>query len=114
FKVRSAFEPSSYTWTFSSAIGAIAGITAFEGVDADSPVEASGGLYSSNTRLIAAPSVTTTVDGSLVLGWYGNSAKNSMSPPSGMLESFDVTISSQSNDPSTSESASMYQSNRGP
>src|SRR5436190_17725119 len=31
FKVRSAFEPSSYTWTFSSAIGATAGITAFEG-----------------------------------------------------------------------------------
>ena len=37
FKVVSAFEPSSYTWRFSSAVGATAGITVFGGVDASSP-----------------------------------------------------------------------------
>src|SRR5262245_21876321 len=113
-RVLTAFEPSSYTWRFSSAVGATAGITVFGGVSASSPVEANGGLYRANTRLIAAPSLTTTLDGSVVLGWYGNSAKTSMAPPSGMTESFDVTSAAQQSDASTSESASVYQMNRGP
>ena len=54
-KVVSAFEPSSYTWRFSSAVGATAGVTVFGGVDLSSPVQAADGQYSANTRLIAAP-----------------------------------------------------------
>src|SRR5262249_50712274 len=37
-KVISGFEPSSYTWRFSSAVGATAGITAFGGVNLASPL----------------------------------------------------------------------------
>src|SRR5262245_33957469 len=65
YKLATAFEPASYTWRFSAAAGATGGITAFTGVDAQNPVEAHAGLYSANTRLIAAPSVTTSVNGAL-------------------------------------------------
>jgi hypothetical protein len=94
-------------------VGATAGLTDFAGVETSAPIETADGLYSANTKLIAAPSLTTWVDGSLVLGWYGNSAANSVAPPSGMSESFDVSTA-QSNQASTSESASEYQENRGP
>ena len=46
----------------------------------------SRGLYSANTRLIAAPSITTSIDGALVVALYGNSSKSSMTAPSGMFE----------------------------
>ena len=90
-------------------MGATAGLTDFAGVETSAPIETADGLYSANTKLIAAPSLTTWVDGSLVLGWYGNSADNAVAPPSGMSESFDVSTA-QSNQASTSE----YQENRGP
>src|SRR4029453_13973714 len=90
-KVVAGFEPSSYTWRFSSAVGATAGITAFGGVDLASPLGPDDGEYSANPKLIAAPSLTTRVDGSLVLGWYGNSANTSVAPPTNMLESFAVS-----------------------
>ena len=113
YKVAGAFEPDSYTWTFSSSVGATGGITAWGGVDVSAPIVTHGGLYSANTRLIAAPSITTTVDGALVLSLYGNSSKSSMTAPSGMLEEYDVTTES-SNNASTSESSSYAQTNRGP
>jgi hypothetical protein len=54
-------------WTFSSPVGATGGITAYGGVNISTPVVTHGGLYSANTRLIAAPSITTSVDGALVI-----------------------------------------------
>jgi hypothetical protein len=54
YKVAGVFEPDSYTWTFSSSVGATGGITAYGGVDVSAPIVTHGGLYSANTRLIAA------------------------------------------------------------
>ena len=77
-KVATMFEPPSYRWTFSSPVDSTGGVTAFLGVDTLAPVQTHGGLYSANTRLIAAPSLTTSVDGALVVGWFGNSARNTI------------------------------------
>src|SRR5215216_1091733 len=104
YKAVTEFEPSSYTWSFSSSVGATGGISTFSGVDVQTPVDAHGGLYSANTQLIAAPSLTTSVDGALVLGLYGNSARGSMGAPQGMIEQFEVTAANSSN-ASTSASA---------
>src|SRR5215207_5160413 len=57
YKVATAFEPASYTWRFSSSVGATGEITSFAGVDTFAPVVAHGGLYTANARLIAAPSL---------------------------------------------------------
>src|SRR4029450_13122830 len=105
-------EPSSYTWRFSSSVGATGGISDFSGADVQAPVDAHAGLYSANTQLIAAPSLTTTVNGALVLGLYGNSARSSVSAPQGMEEQFDVTTSNSSN-ASTSASAGYVQPTQG-
>ena len=109
YKVVSTLEPSSYTWRFSSNVGATGGITAFGGVDTVAPVAANSGLYSANASLIAAPSVTTGVDGTLVVGFFGNSSRTSMTPPTAMVEGYDT-----SNNASTSESASFVKSTAGP
>jgi len=85
YKVAGVFEPDSYTWTFSSSVGATGGVTAWGGVDVSAPIVTHGGLYSANTRLIAAPSITTTVDGALVLSQFGNSTESSITAPSGMF-----------------------------
>src|SRR5262245_9637579 len=91
YKFVVTFEPPSYTWRFSSSTNATGGITAYSGVDVFSPVNGQDGQFSADTRLIAAPSLTTTVNGSLVLGLYGNSARGSMVAPTGMIEDFEVT-----------------------
>ena len=112
YKLMTTLEPGSYTWRFSASVGATGGISTFANVDPVMPLNADAGVYSANTRLIAAPSLTTDVDGSLVIGLFGNSAKGSMAPPAGMVEDFDVTNSS--NNASTSESASYVQATHGP
>ena len=91
FRVATALEPAFYTWTFSSTAGATGGISAFGGVDVLSPVDGQAGALGANKRLITAPSITTGLDGSLVLGLFGNSAQSSMTAPTGMAEDFDIT-----------------------
>jgi hypothetical protein len=82
-------EPADYTWTWSPAQGASGGIAAYGGVNTTTPIDASSGQTGSGTA-ITAPTVTTTVAGTMLVGFFGTSAPATATPPSGMSERFDV------------------------
>jgi len=92
YKVVTASEPASYTWTWSGAQAAAGGIAEYGGVSTTNPVDAHSGLVSANatTKNIVAPSVTTTVAGDMIVGFFGDAQNTSITPPAGMTERFDV------------------------
>jgi hypothetical protein len=112
--VDAADNGSSYTWRFSASVGAAGGIMDFAGVDPAAPVVAHSGRTRANTQSILAPSVATEVSGALVLGFFGDSARTAIAPPTGMSEGFDAsTGSSHKNWAATSESSAVFQSSTG-
>jgi Polysaccharide lyase len=110
FKIATSSEPASYEWTFSASTSASGGILAFSGIDATTPIDAHSGRFRSQTKRISAPSVITTVENAVLLGFFGYSAGKSTSPPSGMMERFDVRTSSSL---ATTESADQIQATSG-
>ncbi len=86
FRVAGPSEPASYSWTLPFSTAAAGAILAYSGLDTASPILAHSGIYSPNVSLIPAPSVTTTVGGALVVGFFGNNGIRSPSPPNGMTE----------------------------
>jgi hypothetical protein len=89
-RVAGSAEPVAYTWTFSKAQAASGGILAFSGVDPASPVDAVGGQVNAKSSAVTAPSITTTVSGDVLVGLFGTSVPATLTPPSGMVERFDV------------------------
>ena len=92
YKVVTASEPASYTWTWSGAQAAAGGIAEYSGVSTTNPVDVHGGAISpdSTKKTVTAPSVTTTVAGDMIVGFFGAAQNTSVTPPSGMTERFDV------------------------
>ena len=91
FKV-AASEPANYTWTFNSNQAATGGIAAYSGVDTANPIDAHSGLVSNFARFatITAPSVTTTANGDMLVGFFGMADNVTIAPPAGMTERWDV------------------------
>jgi hypothetical protein len=87
-----AFEPANYTWTIASPQAAAGGIVAFAGVDTQNPVNVHSGMVVNSVRMttISAPSVTTTVNGAMLIGFFGMASNTTIAPPSGMSERYDV------------------------
>ena len=86
-RVVTASEPASYTWSFSKSVPAAGGISDYQGVNNAAPVNVSAGAgQNSNTTSIVAPSVTTTVAGAEVVGFFSVGGANSITPPTGMTE----------------------------
>ena len=83
FRVATASEPSSYTWTgrLTNAAGAI---VAFTGVDTTAPVNASAGQVNSTNGQITTPSVTTTRANVRLVGIFGTLSTVTMSAAAGM------------------------------
>ncbi|MGZ6557585.1 MAG: hypothetical protein ACXVEY_12180, partial [Actinomycetota bacterium] len=86
YKRAGASEPSSYSWSFSSARLATGVVIAYSGVSTVSPVGVSGGQVNASSISIAAPAVSTTVADSLVVGFFGIFTNTTITPPSGMIE----------------------------
>ena len=78
-------------WTFSEAHAAAGGISAYIGVDAASPVDkSSAAMATTATSSITAPSVTTSVDGEMILGLFTSTGVGTITPPPGMTEHWDA------------------------
>ncbi|HEY4411349.1 MAG TPA: Ig-like domain-containing protein, partial [Acidimicrobiia bacterium] len=87
YRVVTASEPASYTWTFSASVPAAGGIEDYQGVNTAVPINVSGATAQiNNTTSIAAPSVTTTVPAARVVGFFSIGGGNSITPPAGMTE----------------------------
>jgi hypothetical protein len=83
----STAEPASWTWTFSASVPAAGGILDYSGVNTATPVDVHAGLATTTaTTAITAPSITTTVDGDDIVGFYDIGGGNSITPPPGMTE----------------------------
>jgi hypothetical protein len=91
YKVATDIEPASYTWRFSQRRRAVGVIVAYSGVDGASPIDASGGLWNkSRSKAIKAPSITTDVPGTRVIGVFVMLVRTKISHPSGMTPRINV------------------------
>ncbi|MGH2994721.1 MAG: hypothetical protein ACRDN6_05370 [Gaiellaceae bacterium] len=89
-------EPPSTQWTFDRAASASAGIVAYRGADAASPVVASSGGTRVDSLDAVAPSVTTTAADTLVAGSFGRSGTSAVTTPSGTTWRYSIASSSTS------------------
>ena len=92
-KVLGATEPTSYTWTLSSAQAAAGGIQAYSGVSSVTPVDVNGGQFNASSTSVTAPSITTTKANAQVIGFFGTSVATTFTAPTGMTERGDVASS---------------------
>jgi acid phosphatase type 7 len=91
YKVATGSESGPYTWTFPVSRAATGGILDYTGVNTASPIDASGGLVTATaSRSISAPSITTTVGGDQLVGFFCVTGNNTFTPPAGETERFDV------------------------
>jgi len=92
-RVVGASEPPTYTWTFASSVVASGVIVAYDGVDTTLPlVDASGGQSNGRSTSIAAPSVTASVPGALLIGFFGMPTNAEIAPPAGMIEQAETRV----------------------
>jgi Family of unknown function (DUF6701) len=92
YRVATASEPASYTWTFSGGThtGAVGGILSYSGVDTTSPIDVSGGNTTASSTSHTANSVTTTVANAMLISTHSYSSAQNWTPPAGMTERVDV------------------------
>ena len=83
WRVATASEPASYTWTFGQSVKAAGGILRYTGVDTSSPVVAFSGNSGTNANLNAQS--VTAPDGSRLVALYAlKKATATLSTPGGM------------------------------
>ncbi len=99
YRVAGASEPASYAFTFApGAAGESAGgIGAYRGVDAGDPVDAFGAnitTWPPGSNTVIAPSITTTVANTRLVGFYGRDGGAQISPPASLTSRWHVEVSS--------------------
>ncbi|MDH3397302.1 MAG: right-handed parallel beta-helix repeat-containing protein, partial [Acidimicrobiia bacterium] len=88
YKVATGSEPADYTFTFDKSEDNVGSISAFSGVDTSIPIDAHGGQMALSGNPIA-PSITTTVRNTLLVGFFGVDEVVTYTPPPGMTELWD-------------------------
>src|SRR5947207_902496 len=103
-------DPGPYTFTVSPSSRIAGGISAYYNVDTTNPINASGGAASSS-----APSITTTVANTMLVGCFGRADNKLVGAPSGMTERFNVESSSSggTTTDASSENADALQASPG-
>lgn len=90
WKLAGGSEPSTYTWTLSSAVNNTGCMMAFRGCNQANPIDASGGQNNASSTSVTAPGVTTTTDQDALAFFAGIAAVTTFTPPSGMTEASDT------------------------
>ncbi len=85
-RVATGSEPATYTWTFSGSRLAAAVIHAYSGVDTTTPVDVVGGQVNASGTAVTAPSITTTVPNTMLVGFFAKQSSGTWTPPAGMTE----------------------------
>jgi hypothetical protein len=91
YKVAAPSEPASYVWMFSARQNATGGIAAYSGVDTTAPFDVAAGQSNGSSAAITAPSVTTRVDDTRLVGFFAIAANASIVPPPRMSERGETT-----------------------
>lgn len=95
YKVATASDPSSFTWTITSSVRLLAGtIASYSGVDTDRPIDAhDASVDTAGSSTLTAPSVTTSA-GAMLLALVAVQSDGAISPPKGMTERSEGTSAS--------------------
>ena len=72
YKVATASEGASYTWSLSASLKASGVISAYSGVDTASPIMVQANQVNASSTTMTAPSVTSTADGAMVIAAYSS------------------------------------------
>ena len=112
-RVAGGSEPASYVWGFDRRPSAVGSILAYSGVSGSTPVEASSGRANAASKLVTAPSVTTTSPGALVVGLFTVNKRAGLTPPTGMVERSEVSSPAAVTYPVTGESADLVRASAG-
>ncbi len=93
YKVATANEPLSYTWSFSDYVAGYGVVAAYRGVDTSAPVQASAGSVATDTNTIVGPSLDLAASGMLLFFGGVNDWNTGypVSPPAGMTERYDLS-----------------------
>ena len=92
-KVAGASEPASYTWTFALPVdGVVGAIAAYSGVNTTTPIDVSGGQTNASSTSVTAPSITTTVANTMLVGFFGTADDATFTAPGSMTERSDVLV----------------------
>jgi N,N-dimethylformamidase beta subunit-like protein/uncharacterized protein DUF4082/cadherin-like protein/Big-like domain-containing protein/purple acid phosphatase-like protein len=78
--------PTSYTWTLTRPGPASGGIVAYIGTDSERPIDAALAKSNSSSTSITAPSITTTVPNTMLVGVFGVAVNGAVTPPAGMVK----------------------------
>jgi hypothetical protein len=89
WRIATASEPASYTWSWASSKRASGGILAFSNVDTTNPVDAAGGQVANNSTSMTAPSQTQTTNNAMLVVFFASGEKGSHTAPAGMTEVYD-------------------------
>lgn len=78
-------EPTSHTWPMSPTVPFVAGaISAYRDVSTSSPIDANGAQINEGSPDITAPSITTTVDKTLLVGFFSDNDFEAITEPTAM------------------------------
>ena len=92
--VAGAQVPASWRFGLKTRSVVVGGIAAYSGVNTTTPVETSGAKINLPSTSITAPSVTSTVPGSMLVGVFGTAVNAAMTPPADMVEQADIKTGS--------------------
>ena len=90
FHVAGAAEPANYTFTGSVGVRAAGGIAAYQNVASVAVVNAQGGQTNASSTNIIAPSITTGVANTRLVGLYSIALNTAIAAPAGMTRRWNV------------------------
>ena len=76
--VAGASEPATYTFSFNSSQTAVGTIAAYSGVDNATPIAGNSGQANKSSAAIIAPSITTPVSNTELVGFFGITGKTTI------------------------------------
>jgi len=91
YKAATAAEPANYTWGFSSSEKASGGIQAYANVDPADPIDAALGQATPSGTTHSTPSVTTTLDGTMLVASFATATGANWTPQTpGLTERYEA------------------------
>lgn len=89
WKVASAAEPASYTWTWVNSVRAEGGVAAFSNVDVLNPIDSWGVQTNNGTAIITLPTITFNSTNVMLVAALLSSTTTTHTTPTGMIERYD-------------------------
>jgi hypothetical protein len=91
YRVATASEPASYTWTLTTShTGAAGGIVSYSGVDNTTPIDVSASVITNSSLNHTAPTITTSIANDMLVTVHEYESASSWTPPGGMTERVDI------------------------